>query len=404
MTIDIPEDDLLIVDEEILIERYNACLIDMKLRPTVLKKFRIDRMGWSPDVATEMNNIAYLSHGEANPFAIILTPDQRYLAIVCGFHSFDHALMEQWYSTFSEQIAELTTRTAIWLDIDQDVPVYRDPEDLLMVTEVIVRTNTPDHIMSKVDKQIHYTRNIMRTDDLMEIEKNAQKLCASVQDIGDMRGKDVRIPDMTFAVHCTYFTRAFGGTFILCNEHTASDVLIFNRRLVSHQNGVTSPIDQNVLRSLEALGLITYDLSWWMSNTAHLRVVRESFLMEVFDKYFPDLDVSDLNHAEKKQYINQVRDALPDEYCHLSHVICRLEDGKQEVEIEESIRPYLAYPATHLEECVRDVLWHLLVLVCDGRRIDCLYVYDREGFDELYQRWQMPRRTWAKQIVHKQST
>jgi hypothetical protein len=399
----IPEDDLIVIDKELLVERYNTCLEDMGLPRTQLHKFRIDRMGWSPEIAKKMKNVLYLSHGEANPLAIILTPDQRYTPIAYGYHSFDHAMMEKWFEKFEHQIIEMTKYTGIWLDIDQDVPVYQDPEDLLMVTEVIVRANTPNHMMSRAYKQTHYARNIIRTDDLMEIEENAQKLCTSVKEIGDMRGKDVQISDMKLPINCTYFTRAFGGTFVLCNgEKNDANALILNKGFVSQQNGVTSSIDRNVLHSLEELGLISYDLLWWTKNVSHIRIVRESFLMEIFDRRFPELDISELNQAEKKKLINQVQTELPEEYCKLSHAIHKLEDGRIDIEVDESIHPFFAFPSVHLEEWVRDVIWHLLVLVCDGRRIDCLYVYDREEFKTLYQSWATPRRTWANQIIYDQ--
>ena len=393
------EDDLIVIDNNILLRRYNDCLKDMGLPETQLKSFRIDRMGWSPEIAVELKNPLYMSHGEANPLIIILTPDQRFVSIAYGYHSFDYAMMEIWFEKFLSQITELTTINGIWLDIDQNVTVYKDPEDLLMVTEIIIRANTPDHIMSKASKQTHYVRNIIRADDLPEIEKNALLLCESVNDIGDMRGKDISITDMKFPVGCTYYTRAFGGTFVLCNDHVDDDALIFNKKIVAIQDGVTSPIDQSVIHSLERLGLISYDLSWWAQNISHIRMVRESFLMEVFDRNFPELDVTNINAAERKKLINQVKDELPEEYCLLSHLIHKLEDGHVNIEVDESIRPYLAYPATHLNEWVRNVLWHLLVLVCDGRRIDCLYVFDREEFFKYYKTWKMPQKSWAQGVI-----
>lgn len=391
--------DLIVVDDEILRCRYNDCLRDMGLPETQLEIFRIDRMGWSPEIALEMKNSLYNSHGEANPVAIILTPDQRFAPIAFGYHSFDYAMLEMWFDKYLDQITELTTRCGIWLDIDQDVAVFKDPEDLLMVTEVNVRANTPDHIMSKAAKQTHYVRNIIRADDMPNIEKNAILLCDSVNDIGDMRGKDINITDMRFPVGCTYYTRAFGGTFILCNDYVDGDALIFNKKVVANHDGVASPIDQSVIHSLEQLGLISYDLAWWGQNIPRIRMVRESILMEVFDEAFPDLDISKINAAERKKLINQVKDQLPEEYCLLSHLIHRLEEGHFDIEIDENIRPYLAFPAKHLDEWVRNVLWHLLVLVCDGRQVDCFYVFDRDEFFNNYKTWKMPRKTWAQSII-----
>ena len=60
-------------------KRYNECLTDIGIEPTKLKKFHIDGWGWSPEVAKEKDDRFYLSHGIANPFAIIVSPEQKRL-------------------------------------------------------------------------------------------------------------------------------------------------------------------------------------------------------------------------------------------------------------------------------------------------------------------------------------
>ena len=86
------------VENRTMVARYNACLKDMGLAPTNLKKFQIDKMGWSPEVAAEQKDEYYLSHGDANPLAIILTPEQATAPIYFPMHSFDWKLMARYRS------------------------------------------------------------------------------------------------------------------------------------------------------------------------------------------------------------------------------------------------------------------------------------------------------------------
>ena len=59
-----------------LVERYNQCLNIIGKTPTKLSAFSIDGIGWSPEVAEEKDDLYYLNNGEANPHAIIITPQQ----------------------------------------------------------------------------------------------------------------------------------------------------------------------------------------------------------------------------------------------------------------------------------------------------------------------------------------
>ena len=48
---------LITIESPELVRRYNACLEDMGLPATKLKKFSIDAVGWSPEIAAEQDKL-----------------------------------------------------------------------------------------------------------------------------------------------------------------------------------------------------------------------------------------------------------------------------------------------------------------------------------------------------------
>ena len=56
-------------------------LTNLGVETTGLDRFRIDRRGWSPEIAVERGDKHYLAHGHANPLAVVVSPDQRGAAL-----------------------------------------------------------------------------------------------------------------------------------------------------------------------------------------------------------------------------------------------------------------------------------------------------------------------------------
>ena len=123
-----------------MIARYNATLRSLGLEPTALKQFSIDGAGWSPEIAHEQGDNFYLSHGVANQLAIIATPDQENMPIHFPFTSYDRRLMQAYFASFRQEIADLTGSTFIFLDIDQEMVEFESPHDLLLIDNVVIRS------------------------------------------------------------------------------------------------------------------------------------------------------------------------------------------------------------------------------------------------------------------------
>ena len=129
-----------------LVGRYNACLEDIGLERTALTEFHIDGWGWSPEIAEELQDKQYLSHGSANPYSIIITPDQQRGSLYYPYHSFDWDIHHQVFDKYAKQIADITTECGLWFSLDHDISTYRSPQDLLMIDVVKVQFLSLIHI------------------------------------------------------------------------------------------------------------------------------------------------------------------------------------------------------------------------------------------------------------------
>ena len=122
---------LLTVDEPHLIERYNKALAAFGEKPTKLKKFDVDKTGFSPEIAKEKDNFDYLDPNGVNRRFIILTPAQAELPVVHTAFSNTDELMYEFFAGNSRAINATTIKDVIFGEIEDSVSEVDDIEDLL---------------------------------------------------------------------------------------------------------------------------------------------------------------------------------------------------------------------------------------------------------------------------------
>lgn len=400
-------DGLILIDTDELINRYNDCLLDMGLEITSMKRFHVDCVGWSPEIAEEKGDIYYLSHGEANQMAIIIMPEQRKKPLYVPFHSFDLALMKQWFATHKSQIVELTKTTGIWLYIDQHIQQYHEPSDMLMIDNITVRANTPSKLITKAAKQKNLIRQFMEppqdTSKMSEMLMAVpQQLVVSLEEVGNVANRQMVIEDMMYSVPCSFYTKAFDGQFIVRSNDCEAEKIIPKDHAMQ-DIGVTQSMDKKILRQLERFGLISYEMERWTDKLDRLKIIRDSFLMDVLAELEPDFDYSGISTVKKAQLINRpdILEALPKEYNQLDRLITKLQKGQIPKKLPKEVKPFFAHPLKSLDRASREVIWFILCLVCDGRSVVRLYRYDKDEFIGQYKTWSGVRRSWAVQCIQR---
>ncbi len=381
------------IDRPVLVERYNECLVDMGLEPTKLTTFQVDKMGWSPEIAEEQGDNYYLSHGEANPLAIIITPEQEFAPIYFPMHSFDWGLMEQWFAQFRVSIADITRDTGIWLDIDNEVDIYDQPSDLLMVSEVFARVHCPGGLIARSAQQHKLVQRFLTEPEVYFDRDLLSALEQTAQQEGDLRRRHLTITDMPYLDILDFYSRAFGGTFVLRSQGTDPMVLVrteAKKKLGQNEHYATL----KVLPQLIERGYVETDVAWWQDHLFRLKVVAESFLVEVLDKHEPQLAFEDLKDGRKRQLVDEYQSELG-MYTELVRARSKLKSGTVP-DVPPEVQIHLMHPSDKLSRGSREVVWQLLTYMQGGRFVPLFYRHQKTAFEDAYiKKWHEPRRTWA---------
>jgi hypothetical protein len=383
---------LIKIESAVLVSRYNAALEKMGIETTKLTSFEIDRLGWSPEIAAEKDDEYYLSLGPANPVLIVLMPEQAKAPIYFPMHSFDWKLTDRWFKSHRTQIAELTKETALCVDFDQSVEIYAVPQDMTMVNEVVVRTTTANDLMSQAAEQKTLVAKWMSDPDSYLDGELISRLVDSKKQSGDLRRRQLIIREYQFSDVEDFYSRDFGGVYVLRSRNTSP--LVFVRDKAVAEKYKVPLANEEILQVLIERGYVETSIDWWQDHLYRLKVVAESFLVEVLDKHHARLDFQKLNRTKRAKLVQDYRDELP-EYLELVRARDSLKKG-QLPEVSDAVRLHLLHPSDDLSPIAREVVWQLLTYIQGGRFVPLMYRHQKTAFVEAFTKvWKKPRRSWA---------
>ena len=175
------------VDNPLLVGFYNDCLADIGIDRTTLTRFQVDGRGWSPEVAAEKRNSAYLSHGGAIQYAILLSPDQRGKPIYQPFFSFEREMMAFLFQQAGDAIARVTKSTWLWVQFDPGLSELSQLSDLTIVKSLKLTLGDPKQLIAAAGAQKKLVTRFTNDPDAWMDETLRQQLAASGQKFGDLR-------------------------------------------------------------------------------------------------------------------------------------------------------------------------------------------------------------------------
>ncbi|HEY5818047.1 MAG TPA: DUF6638 family protein [Mesorhizobium sp.] len=208
---------LLPVEEPHLIARYNKALAAFGLKPTKLKTFDIDRTGFSPQVAEELNNPLYLDPNEVNRRFIILTPAQIDLPVVHTAFSNTSQLIYEFMSRNSRVINALTIKDVIYGEIEDSVAKVESVEDLLAINQVEFKVLSAEDVLGKAAElgklidRLKLEPDAWRDDTMLNRMVELAKVC------GDVR-ENALVPDQVIFRHNAFWTSHFGGLYVFIDK------------------------------------------------------------------------------------------------------------------------------------------------------------------------------------------
>ena len=378
---------LLEIRSEHLVGRYNECLQHIGLSPTRRKNFLVDGGGWSPQIAEDFGDTYYLAHGEANQYAIIVTPEQAGLPLYAPTHTFDWYVLQELYQKALDQVTGLTGKTGIVIEIDHGLSGFTDPDDLLMIESVILSAETPMGLMQAAKDQRTLVAKF-REVPLAWLDGNLRKqIIASAKTFGDLRQKPLVIPEIPYMDVRSFHTRAFGGIYVLRGVSDGSPLLVCEDKRRS-RGGIISLLDKNLPSLIRESGLVEIPIEGFRNKPQKLERIKECLLADAVFQADQDTDWKTLTKAQKRSLVRKLQNQIPREYFEIERLGVVLKNGSDlgKVKLSEQTENLLLRPKRTLSVVAQRALSELHAQMYTGD-VWRLYHFRKALFFETYRKW-----------------
>jgi hypothetical protein len=393
------------ISTSVLVDRYNGCLERLGIEPTKLTRFHIDGVGWSPEVAKEKGDNLYLSHGIPNQMAVILTPDQRKRPIYFKFNSFERRMIDTFFERFEAEIADITSTNGIALSIDQGLTELSSLQDLLLIDHVTLRASTNGDLTEQAQHQKQLIERFMEGEAWFDPELRAS-IVQSAKAVGDLRSRQVEIPEMQFDDLRSFFSVALGGVFVIRTDPGIDDLLVVQEK---EALGAGKRIPKNMLwisdpklvdRLLDT-GLLDINFEWFRENPKDLDYKMECLAVDALASTDDGIDFGKLTPILRKKMLVGIRNKMPSTYFELERLKKMLEQKAALPDREDLSRETLLtliHPSGNLKPWYREVIWQI---ICRLTQYDPLrlYIADRNRFFAAYETWPASKQAWATNLI-----
>lgn len=387
-----------------LVERYNQCLTKMGFTPTQLTSFSIDGLGWSPEIAEEKKDNHYLSNGESNQHAIIITPLQYDKPVFFPFHTFDRDVMLEIFKVHGQRINDITRDCAICVDFDQGIDAFYEPLDVLKYDKISVNFRLINDLDVKQKEQFQLIEQFKTGHNFID-EKLHQQLLQSAKTYGDLRDRKLTLHSLSFSTD-SFYTKAFGGVYVLRDfimpivifedekwyreaiKDTTYDVLIYH---------ISQP---EMMEKLRDHVIIAYDLEDVVKSERYERVKKFMFAKTLNAVQHPIKDI--LNDPMLfKSYLNKLDIDTRKKVMSVELYLEKLEVSNQ-FKIADIVDSHLfnalQEPHSSLETKHKDLIYKLLSNVSPLDMLH-LYWYDKEQFYTAYNTWDDSLKEWVIETI-----
>ena len=205
------------ITEPHLVARYNQALVGFGLKPTKLKSFRIDRTGFSPEVAKELKDPQYLDPHGINRRFIILSPEQQQLPVVHTAFSNTGKLMHDFFEGNAKAINALTIKDVVYGEIDDPVLEARDIEDLLAIEQVTFKVFTGNNLADQATDLRLLIDRLKKEPDAWQDDAMLEKMVELAKACGDIRTNSLVPTEIVFR-HNTFWSSHFGGVYVFIDD------------------------------------------------------------------------------------------------------------------------------------------------------------------------------------------
>jgi hypothetical protein len=370
-----------------LAARYNGCLAMLGVKPTKLKSFSIDGMGWSPEISEEKNESYYLNIGEANSNAIIITPAQKDKPVHMPFHSFDRDVMTAIFAAYEREIRDITKDAAICVNLDQHMDAYYEPFDLLRFKEISVSFKLLNELDKKQKEQAQLILQFEEGNNFID-RKIHNKILESARNYGDLRHRKLILEPIKLPIK-SFYTRAFGGIFVL--RDWRNDIIVFEDMKV-FENAIKDTVHDVSLFHIShnelMAALVNYQVTQFdikkAAKTKRYERIKKHFFVEQLKSI--DHPLHEILDKDTQKRIMSV------ELYNQRKIVER--ELKMDYVVDLSYTKSLLEPHANLEEEPRELVWKLLTKIAPTDPLH-LYWYDKEQFYKAYGGWEPSYQEWV---------
>lgn len=383
-----------------LVERYNLCLEKMGFLPTKLKKFSIDGLGWSPEIAEEKQEKFYLNNGEANTHAIILTPKQKGVPIYNPFHSFDKDLMKSIFRSHSDAINDITTDSAICVDFDQGIDVFYESLDVLKYKDITIKFHLINDLKKAKKEQLALVNYFNKDNNFID-EKIHDQLLASAKKYGDLRKRKVELEEINF-VSDSFYTKAFGGVYVLRNF--VEPILIFEEE-ASFKEAINDTLHdvlmyhishKELINKLKSHSIIECDIEQEVVGKRYQRIKKFVFASFLKETKHPKNKILE-DPLLFKSYLNKIDTASRKKVMGVELYLDKkkmINSLNPENILDQELFVAIHTPHSSLKANHQDLIWHLLVNIAP-KDVLFMYWYHKEEFYESFKSLDDSMQDWV---------
>lgn len=383
---------LLTIDRPHLVARYNKALRAFGLPETALDTFEIDRTGFSPQVAAELDDFDYLDPEGINRRFIILTPQQQGLPVVHTRFSNTGKLMHDFFAANARAIHALTIKDVIHGEIEDSVAVIDDMEDLLSIEQVRFRVLSADDMIGKANRLRALADRLKKEPDAWRDDAMLEQMVALAGDVGDIRQNSL-VPDQVIFRHDAFWTSHFGGTFVFVDERMTTVVGDpsapgFRKSRPWQVSYLSIGDHDRIFRFLAETGRLEMPRESWMAPAGHIDRQREMVLRELVRRHMPDAPWPDIDPVWLQTWAQRNADIVKRDgrYPVLNTARNRLGDhGHLDI---AGFAPRDRFLFVRANPAHRDVwLVNRLLSVINAHDYLALYVFHKQRFYDDYETW-----------------
>lgn len=305
---------LLTVDEPHLIERYNKALKAFGLKPTKRDMIEVDRTGFSPQVAEDLDDTSYLDPNQINRRFIILTPQQIDLPVVHTAFSNTSQLLYEFLTANARVINALTIKDVLYGEIEDSVARVEDIEDLLSINQVEFRVLSAEDVTGKAAELATLVDRLKQEPEAWRDTAMMEHMVELVKVTGDIR-QNALVPDQVIFRHNAYWTSHFGGLYVFVDRDMTTVISDPSapgfRRSRPWQVSYLSLHDaERVFDFLVSTGRVELPRASWIEQSNHLEHRAEMVVRMLIHQADPKRDLANADRVWLQSWVHSHADLI----------------------------------------------------------------------------------------------